>query len=205
MSPHTTQPSFGPGPQDQLAPQAAPDPSPGHTTLALAERHEALWLSLSALHKDIVALGAKKPGAPVSEPVRIAAEGLLSDCAAFTRKRNERLPVAAADLGGLAVQLGQALAGLETWESHHTSWDARFDCRIWSLHRGYRPILRLNPPAAALKFQPSNMDELRNKLAIRISQRNRGIYREGFAAGLAAARAGGAEDGGAPILGLHRS
>ncbi|MFO3796924.1 MAG: hypothetical protein ACK8QZ_06515, partial [Anaerolineales bacterium] len=103
------------------------------TTQAMAERHEALWISLSALHKDIIALGAKKPQAPVSEAVRISAESLLSDCAPFIRRRGERLPVAAPDLAGLAVQLGQALAALEAWESLHTVMDARFNCRMWNL------------------------------------------------------------------------
>lgn len=78
------QPSFGEtSPQDQPAPQAASErpPREGHTTRLMAERHEALWLSLAALHKDAVALGAKKPTAPVSDALRISAEGLLSDCA----------------------------------------------------------------------------------------------------------------------------
>lgn len=163
------------------------------TTATLAERHEALWLGLSALHKDLVALGAKKPTAPVSEPVRIAAEGLLSECASFIRKRKERLPVAAADLTGLAVQLGQALAGLEDWESRHTTWDEKFNCRIWNLHTGYRPIMRLKPPAAALKFERDDMDYIRGQLVVRMKQRERRAYHEGFEAGRAA-RAGAPAD-----------
>ena len=190
MATPTDQPSFGQSPQDHPAAQGASGPTePGRTTAAFAERHEALWLSLTALHKDIVALGAKKSDTSVSDPVRIAAEALLSDCAPFTRKRNERLPVAAPDLAGLAVQLGQALAGLEAWESRHTGWDARFDCRIWNLQSGYLPIMRLKPPAAALTFQRTDYADLRRKLATRIGQKERGIYRDGFAAGLAA-RAG---------------
>ena len=187
MPPHTTQPSFGPGPQDQLAPQAAPEPKPGRTTAALAERHEALWLSLSALHKDIVALGAKKPGAAVSEPVRIAAEGLLSDCAAFTRKRNERLPVAAPDLGGLAIQLGQALAALDAWESRHTSWDENWKCRVWLVTGRPLPIRRLKPNVAPP--QPPTTYKgasIRDKLLERFEARRRGAYEDGFRDGLAA-------------------
>lgn len=34
---------------------------------ALAERHEALWLRLSSLHKDICAIAAKKPEAAVGD------------------------------------------------------------------------------------------------------------------------------------------
>jgi hypothetical protein len=200
MTKPKAQPPFAPGAQDQPAVQAAPDsprPREGHTTRPLAERHEALWLSLAALHKDTVALGARKPASPVSDALRISAEGLLSDCAPFIRQRGERLPVAAPDLMGLAAQLGQALAALESWESRHTSWDARFDCRVWILHSGYLPIMRLKPPAAALKFERTDTAEIRDKLTRLIDARRRAAYQDGFAAGRAA-RAGESSDAPAP-------
>ena len=190
MTTQTSHPPFAPGAQGQPAPQAAPA-SPmreGTTTKIQAERHEALWLSLAALHKDTVALGAKKPNAPVSEAMRISAEGLLSDCAAFTRRRGERLPVAAPDLAGLAAQLGQALAALESWESRHTGWDTRFNCRIWTLHTGYLPIMRLKPPAAALKFQRDDIGALRVKLAERFAGLRLRDFYTGFNAGRRAER-----------------
>jgi hypothetical protein len=155
-------------------------------THALAEKHEALWLRLVALHKDIMALGAKKPGAPVSEPVRIQAEGLLSDCCDFNGQKRARLAVAAADLGGLAVQLGQALAIIEAWESRHTRWDERFDCRMWRVPNGNLPVKRLKPPSLAMAPPRRDMADLRAKLALRIDQRSRYIYETGFAAGRAA-------------------
>ena len=186
MTTQTSRPPFAPGAQGQPAGQAAPVPAPGTTTKPQAERHEALWLSLAALHKDTIALGAKKPNAPVSDALRISAEGLLADCAAFTRQRKERLPVAAPDLMGLATQLGQALAALESWESRHTSWDERFNCRIWRLHTGYLPIMRLNPPAAALKAERPDATDLRDKLRRLIKGRQQIAYEDGFRAGLAA-------------------
>ncbi|WP_375452309.1 hypothetical protein [uncultured Devosia sp.] len=205
----TSPPPFGPGPQGQLAPQAAtaaksgnPSPvepsAPGASrsakgrnqrpkaTHALAERHEALWLSLTALHKDLVALGAKKPDAAVSEPVRIVAEGLLSDGLPFTRQRRERFPVAAGDLAGLAVQLGQALAGLDVWESLNTTWDERYKCRIWRVDGAYRPVMRLKPPALALKHPRDDMADIRRKLVQRLDARQRATYQQGFEAGRAA-------------------
>jgi hypothetical protein len=199
MPTQTSQPPFAPGAQGQPAGQAAsaPAPSKGYTTKAQAERHEALWLSLAALHKDTVALGAKKPNADVSDALRISAEGLLSDCAPFIRQRRERLPVAAPDLAGLAAQLGQALAALESWESRHTSWDERFNCRIWTLHSGYLPIMRLKPPAAALKFERTDHIDIRDKLDRLIEGRKRTAYENGFAAGRAA-RAGVPEVATAP-------
>ena len=160
--------------------------TPPRATHALAERHEALWLRLTALHKDTLALGAKKPDAPTSEPVRIVVEGLLHDCLPFLRPRKGRFPVASADLAGLAVQLGQALAGLDAWESLNTTWDERFKCRVWEVDGDYLPVKRLKPPAAALKYKGEDMDKLREKLARRLDQRNRGSYQEGFEAGRAA-------------------
>ena len=52
MPTQTSHPPFAPGAQGQPAGQAAsenPPPREGHTTRPLAERHEALWLSLTAL------------------------------------------------------------------------------------------------------------------------------------------------------------
>lgn len=39
---------------------------PLQTTKTLAETHEALWLRLEGMHKDMLALGVKKPEAQVS-------------------------------------------------------------------------------------------------------------------------------------------
>ena len=190
MTTQTSRAPFAPGAQGQPAGQAAPTPPlrEGYTTKAQAERHEALWLNLSALHKDTIALGTKKPNADVSDAMRISAEGLLSDCATVTRQRGERLPVAAPDLLGLATQLGQALAALESWESHHTSWDTRFNCRTWNLNTGYLPIMRLKPPAAALKFQRDDMDALRVKLDERFAGLRLRDFYAGFNAGRRAER-----------------
>lgn len=185
MSPHPTQPSFGQTPQDHLARQAAPAATPGHTTHTLAERHEALWLALTALHKDALALGAKKLTAPVPETLRISAEGLLSDCLPFGASRRGKLPVAASDMGGLAVQLGQALAALDAWENQHSFLDPRFDCRMWRVKNGQLPVLRLKPPAAAMPVQ-RDMSDLREKLARRIDGKRQSDFQRGFEAGRAA-------------------
>lgn len=170
-------------------PEPARRPTEASTTAALAARHEALWLALSALHNDTIALGAKKPGAPVSDAARIQAESLLADCAPFIRRSGERLPVAAPDLVGLALQLGQALAALDAWESRRTSWDDRFQCRIWHLNEGWQPVLRLKPPAAAIsQARTATSEPIRRKLLVRFEQRERGAYQAGFTAGLAAAQ-----------------
>lgn len=167
------------------------------TTQAMAERHEALWISLSALHKDVIALGAKRPQALVSEPVRITAEGLLSDCAPFIRRRGERLPVAAPDLAGLAVQLGQARAALDAWEDLHTVMDARFNCKMWYLGGNDVPVMRLKPPTAVLRKPNKDYAGMRDKLGHLIQVRMRGEFKRGYEAGRAA-RSNPSADGAYP-------
>ena len=185
MPTQTTQPSFGQTPQDQPAPQAAPVPKAGHTTRTVAERHEALFLALAALHKDVLALGSKRPGAPVPEGLRIASEGLLSDSTPFASGRRNRLPAAAPDMAGLAVQLGQAQALLEAWEAQRSYVDSRWNCRMWRLDRGQLPIMRLKPPLAAIPV-PVDMSGLREKLARRIQGKRNTDFERGFRAGRAA-------------------
>jgi hypothetical protein len=152
-------------------------------TYVLAERHEALWLSLSHLHKDLINLGAKRPTAATSEAVRITVEGLLADCAPFIRKRRDRLPVAAPDLAGIGVQLGQALSALEAFESQHTQWDERYACRTWRVERGVLPVKRHKPPSMAMVVPPKDISDMRNRLARRMAGRDSRIFEEGFAAG----------------------
>lgn len=160
-------------------------PAPPVVTHALAERHEALWLRLTALHKDLGGLAAKKPAAPVGEALRITAESLLSDCRPFAAGRGQRLPVAAPDNAGLLVQLGQALALLDGFEARHSFWSAGKSCRCWRVNQGDLPVLRLRPnlPPPATDARGRN---LRALLAKQLDQRWNGVYENGFAAGRAA-------------------
>lgn len=158
---------------------------PPRTTQSLALRHEALWLALTALHRDVAALAKKHPGTSVSEPVRIAAEGLLADGAPFLPRPRQRLPVAAPDLMGLAVQLGQALAGLEAWETGHSFWDAGQACRCWRVGGAGLPVMRLRPKVAPPPTT-HNGTSMRDALVRRIEQRRAGDFEAGFAAGRAA-------------------
>lgn len=168
-------------------------------TPALAERHEALWLELAALHKDTLALGAKKPAAPVADAVRIRAQPLLSECAPFIRQRKERLPQAAETLAGLAVQLGQALAGLDAFESQRTEWDMRWKCRVWRVKGDPIPVRRLKPDVVPPKpLTAPDGTPMREKLAKMIDNRWNAAFEQGFRAGRAARQglpeaAGGSE------------
>ncbi|MCR6656549.1 hypothetical protein [Devosia ginsengisoli] len=192
MTPHTTQPSFGQTPQDQPAPQAAPvsahparprKKSLPRVTHALAARHEALWLRLSALQAQITAVATRRPEAPVSRHTSGVAEALLRDARPFLA-HDDPLPMAAPDHGGLATQLGQALAELDGWEAANSVWRSDLKAYVWLVKdKVPLPVRRLRPrletPQAShadpkyAAYQAKMLD-LRQKLAKRIEQyRNR--------------------------------
>lgn len=68
-------------------------------THALAARHEALWLRLTALHAQIATVAARRPQAPVSGQTISVAEVLLRDAQVFLAQ-GDSLPMAAPDHGG---------------------------------------------------------------------------------------------------------
>ncbi|MBD8066257.1 hypothetical protein IC608_12330 [Devosia sp. PTR5] len=140
------------------------------TTYARAERHEALWLRMTALHKAVTGLAGRRPEGKISEAVRVVAEGLLSDCTPF-RVSGERLAVAAPDWAGLAVQLGQALAELDAFENRHAGWEPRLKCRAWRMKSGPVPVRRLRPEVTGEdhSYTPAEASELRRKLEARIN------------------------------------
>ena len=139
-------------------------------THPLAERHEALWLKLSALHKQIAAVATRKPEIPISEQTRIVAEALLADGWVFG-KGSDKLPVAAPDYGGLLTQLGQALAEMEDYELRHTAWHDDRKCFMWAVAGAPVPVRRLRQMVHDAKVgNTAATRELRRKLAIRIEQ-----------------------------------
>lgn len=156
------------------------------TTHVLAERHEALWLRFTSLHKDIASLAAKKPDAVVGEAERIVVEGLMVEARPFLAERKGYLPVAAPLLAGLAVQLGQVLAQLETYETRHTAWDAGLGLRCWRVSGPALPIGRLRQvgaPAAAANASDTN---IRDKFLKQMKNHMRFVFQEGFRQGQAA-------------------
>lgn len=155
-------------------------------THPLAERHEAVFLRVQTLHKDICTLAAKKPEAPVGDTVRATAEGLISDCRPFLAKRKDTLPVAAPTLAGLAVQLGQVLAQLDDFENRHAEWNGRQGCRCWRVEGEPIPIGRLRQSVAIAPLTTFSGEDMRAKLAKRWENQNRQIFENGFQKGLSA-------------------
>jgi hypothetical protein len=150
----------------------------------MAARHEALFLRLTALHKDVMALATRRGRGELPETVRIVAEGLMAECAPF-RDTRDLLPVAAPDLAGLCVQLGQVLAQLADYEHRHTFWNAVENCWRWQLEGATTPVKRLKPQPTTTPSGPHNHD-LRDKLGKMIVARRNQAYELGFEAGRAA-------------------
>ncbi|KRA96639.1 hypothetical protein ASD83_16220 [Devosia sp. Root685] len=152
----------------------------------LAERHEALWLRLSALHKDVCAIATKKPEAPVGNTERATVEGLISDCRPFLKKPADRLPVAAQHFAGLALQLGQVLAMLEDFENRHAFWDGKAGCRVWRVAGPTLPMARLRAEVPPFELKTYKGRDMREALAKLMNAKESRVYEAGFAAGRAA-------------------
>jgi hypothetical protein len=145
-------------------------------TLALAERHEALWLRLTALHGQLATLASRRPGEPLPEATRIVAEALLADAAVFW-DGGDILPALAPVAGGALTQLGQALAGLESYELAHSGWDERQKCFAWLIRAELVPIRRLRPQVLPVDKagETREMLELQKQIERRINALTKGL------------------------------
>lgn len=147
-------------------------------TRRIAEQHEALVLRLEALAARIAAVGARQPGLALGPDIRAAAEALLADCRPFL-PRLGRLPPAAPSYGGLAVQLGEVRARLESFELRHSAWDGSRKCRTWRLAGGAPlPVARLHPQPAIAEAKERDPEQsiIKKKLIRRIAV----LYAEGY-------------------------
>jgi hypothetical protein len=155
-------------------------------TIPLAERHEALWLRLEKLHKDITAIAAKKPDALVGDAERSVAEGLIRECRPFIKRPIDAMPAAALHFAGLSVQLGQFLARLEDFENRHAYWHAKLEARVWRVAGGTVPVRRLRQELAPYEHTTYQGRDLRSELVKRMDAKEHRVFEAGFAAGRAA-------------------
>jgi len=151
---------------------------------ARAARHEALVLKLEALLHELRPLALRQPAATVPEDLRALAEGLLYDATAYApRRERQPFPVAAPELGALALQLGQVSAGLEAYEVRHTFWSREHGAYLWRLTRGdIIPVARLRPQLLQPAANHAEADRMRDKVVALIKARVAEAYEEGFAA-----------------------
>jgi hypothetical protein len=155
-------------------------------TKQTAEAHEALYPALARLTAQLEAMAVRKPTAPVPTAARSIAADLLFEAQTFGWHRLNRtrrdLPEPAADVGGLATQLGQALALLDIFEAAHSAWHAEHQCFVWLLADPL-PVKRLKPQSTAVvktEKQKRRADEMRKKILGRLEEK----YDEGYRAGL---------------------
>jgi len=161
-----------------------------------AARHEALVTKLLRLLRQVEGIFARRPEEPVSEGVRGIAADLLFESEAFLSRRVGVLPEPAPDYFGLAAQLGQALAGLETFEARHTAWDAAQKAFAWRFPAGAaRPVDRLRQ-AVARPAPPRHGGDVRTRLAKLLEARFAHEFDRGFAEGRAAALSAPEEEAG---------
>jgi hypothetical protein len=161
-------------------------PTQSQITIPLAERHEALWLRLEKLHKDITAIAAKKPDGPVGDAERSVAEGLIRECRPFIKRPIDAMPAAALHFAGLCVQLGQFLARLEDFENRHAYWHAKLEARVWRVAGGTVPVRRLRQELAPYEHTTYQGRDLRSELVKRMDAKEHRVFEAGFAAGRAA-------------------
>lgn len=147
-----------------------------------ADRHEALFPRLASLTKELQVRAARRPLAPVPEPMRLEAEGLLYQSGPFRLGRSRSgLACVAPHCGALAAQLGTALAELVGFEARHTRWDAELRGPVWLVEGAVLPVRRLQPKgrraapldtkaAQAKAADKARMLELRERLILRIDQ-----------------------------------
>jgi hypothetical protein len=154
-------------------------------SLERARQHEALVLKLEALMADVRKLAAKSPEGAVGERLRAAAEGLLHDAQKFrVRGRREKLPVAPATFGALALELAQARARLEAFELAHSYWSAAHKAHVWRVANQVEPIRRLRPALAAAdpeqqKANRKRMDEVLQMMMARVERAYNKGYEDG--------------------------
>jgi hypothetical protein len=154
---------------------------------ALAAAHEALYLKLGRLTRQVETLAARKPDAALPAEMRTLAETLLRQARQFPpRGTLERGSIVkAGDLAGLATELGQGLAKLDLFEAAHSVWSVEHNCFVWKLRQDVvAPVARLRPKAVgfAKSAEEQRLDEhIKRELIRRINAKVSDAYEAGFA------------------------
>ena len=146
-----------------------------------AEAHEALYPALEKLAAQVEAIASRKPAAAVPAATGAIAADLLFEAQRFLGLRRG-LPEVAADLGGLATQLGRALAGLDAFETAHSAWHPEQKCFVWLL-RDPMPVKRLRQVTHGVIKTARDLrlvEERRRKIMRRFEERFTDGYEAGY-------------------------
>jgi hypothetical protein len=152
-----------------------------------AAAHEALYLRLERLTRQVETIAARKPEATVPAETRVLAETLLREAQRFLSKASieRRSIIISHDLAGLATELGQALARLDLFETRHSAWSGEHNCFVWRLrHEEIAPVARLRPKAVGLakSAEEKRQDQhIRSELTRLIHAKVSDAYEAGYA------------------------
>ena len=144
------------------------------------EAHEKLYPELERLTRQVEAMTKRNPAAPVPPATSAIAADLLFEAQRFSGGRRG-LPEIAADVGGLATQLGRALARLDAFEAAYAAWDPRLNCFVWAL-RDPLPVRRLRQQSATMQTAQEERDgeAIRAKFMKRFTARIETAYEDGY-------------------------
>lgn len=171
---------------------------PTTLTPEIIATHERLYPRLAALLKQVERVAARRSRVPVPEETAKLSRELCREAARLLGKdgRGIGLPKSSAgaplDHAGLAILLGQAVAGLEAFEAAHSAVVAGVPS--WQLGNGEsRPVARLRARAAATaqrqatpkqQVARSRYDEtpaqMRSAVIKRIMERENQRYMQGY-------------------------
>jgi hypothetical protein len=125
-------------------------------------------------------MAVRRPAAAVPSATASIAADLLFEAQRFMGTRRG-LPDVAADVGGLAAQLGRALAGLDAFEAVHTAWHPELKCFAWRL-RDPLPVKRLRQQTATFRTvkEQRESDGMRTGFRKLLVARIETAYEEGY-------------------------
>ncbi len=122
---------------------------PTPLTPSLIASHERLYPRLAALLKQVER--ARGNLLVPEETARVSRE-LCREAAKLLGREGRGIavppPNKPLDHQGLAVMLGQAVAGLGAFEAAHSGWSPKSKCAVWVIDGPPRPVLRLMPPGS---------------------------------------------------------
>ena len=120
--------------------------------------HERLYPRLASLLKQVERVAGQRAAQPApAESLKLAQQLCRETARLLGREgRGIGVPRGAAkgatsgeagglDHAGLAVALGQALAGLEAFEAEHSGHSKKLDCAVWQIDGPPMPVTRLLP------------------------------------------------------------
>lgn len=152
--------------------------------------HERLHPRIAALLKQVERVAARRPTQPVPEESMKLSRELCREAARLLGRDGRGIGVGRGTLdhSGLAVMLGQALAGLEAFEAANSVYSAKHGAVCWMLPEGgMEPVSRLRPKerpkgpfGGKTEMERKQDKEMHAKVVQRIIRRENYAYFQGY-------------------------